>query len=198
MLTAMALASGFPAALAQALKDFKCTGHPDIPWTEQIAGCSNAIASGKLAGKDLAEAFFDRGRGNQATGAVDRAIADYDQAVRLNPNDAAVYRFRGYAYSVSQQHLQALADFDQAIRLDPTDASAHNTVAWILSNSPDKRIRDPKRAVKSATRACELSAWKQPDYLETLATACGSAGDFPSAAKWWAKANELRQTPQVK
>ena len=41
--TMPALASMTAPALAQTLKDSRCTGNPDIPWDEQITGCTNAI-----------------------------------------------------------------------------------------------------------------------------------------------------------
>jgi len=60
--TTLELASMNASALPQSLNDWKCTGNADIPWDEQIVGCSNAIKSGRYTGKDLAAAFNDRGR----------------------------------------------------------------------------------------------------------------------------------------
>ena len=72
------------------------------------------------------------------------------------------------------------------------------SVAWILTKCPDERIRDGKRAVESATKACELSGWKEPISLETLAAACALSGDFESAVKWQTKANALYSDPKEK
>ncbi|HXQ83522.1 MAG TPA: hypothetical protein VN769_05590, partial [Xanthobacteraceae bacterium] len=52
--TVLALALLTAPALAQTLQDLKCTGNPDIPWDEQIAGCTDAIDSGKYSGQNLA------------------------------------------------------------------------------------------------------------------------------------------------
>ena len=54
------------------------------------------------------------------------AIADYDIAIRLNPDDAVAYVSRGAAKSDLGQHLAAIADYDTAIRLKPDDANAYN------------------------------------------------------------------------
>ena len=66
--------------IAQPLKQWKCTGKPDFAPEEQISGCSSAIKSGKLVGKDLAAAFTIRGSAYRVHGDLKRAVADYDQA----------------------------------------------------------------------------------------------------------------------
>lgn len=45
-------------------------------------------------------------------------------------------------------------------------------------------MRDGKEAVKLATKACELSHWKNPHTLDTLAASYAEAGDFDSAVKY--------------
>ncbi len=62
--------------------------------------------------------------------------------------------------------------------------------AWIWATCPDSRYRDGKQAVESATRACELTGWKSPDELDTLAAAYAESGDFTAAAKWGQQAAE--------
>jgi len=55
---------------------------------------------------------------------VERAIEDYDEAIRLNPQDAEAYYNRGTAYLDLGQFERAIQDLDEAIRLNPkyTDA----------------------------------------------------------------------------
>jgi tetratricopeptide (TPR) repeat protein len=53
-------------------------------------------------------------------GEYDRAIADYDKAILLDPKPAWVYSFRGAAYL--QKGNYALADYDQSPKLDPNFA----------------------------------------------------------------------------
>ena len=66
----------------------------------------------------------------------------------------------------------------------PDLVEAHERRAWILSTCPDANLRDGKLAVASATRAAELTDWKNVDVLSTLAAAYAEAGDFASAVHW--------------
>ena len=55
----------------------------------------------------------------------DKAIADYTEAIRLNPKYALCYSNRGFAYDNKGDHDKAIADYTEAIRLDP-----HNSVTY--------------------------------------------------------------------
>jgi len=50
-----------------------------------------------------------------------KAIADYTQAIKLDPNFTPAYRDCGVAYSYSGDSDKALADFNQALGLNPND-----------------------------------------------------------------------------
>ena len=53
----------------------------------------------------------------------DKAIADFNEAVRLNPRDPFAYTSRGMAWQNQKDYDKAIADFNEAIRLEPRDAS---------------------------------------------------------------------------
>jgi tetratricopeptide (TPR) repeat protein len=55
-------------------------------------------------------------------GEYDRAIADFTEAIRLDPKLATAYSNRGLAYEKKGGYDRAIADFNQAIRLNPNDA----------------------------------------------------------------------------
>ena len=111
-------------AWTQTLKQWKCTGRPDVAWDEQITGCTNAIKSGKLGGKDLAVAFAIRGSAYRARGELKLAIQDYDQAIKLNAKDADIFFRRGIAHGISGDADLAIDDFDRAIKLAPDHVGA--------------------------------------------------------------------------
>ncbi len=53
----------------------------------------------------------------------DRAIADFDRAIRLNPEYATAFNNRGIAYQ-NNYFDRAIADYDEAIRINPEYATA--------------------------------------------------------------------------
>lgn len=59
--------------------------------TEAITACTQAITSGKYQANNLSALYFDRGNQWSDQRDDDRAIADYDQAIRLNPDHVAAY-----------------------------------------------------------------------------------------------------------
>ncbi|MEZ4708787.1 MAG: tetratricopeptide repeat protein [Caldilineaceae bacterium] len=58
-------------------------------------------------------------------GELDAAIADYDQAIALNPQDADAYYNRGNARRDQGELDAAIADYDQAIALNPEYKEAY-------------------------------------------------------------------------
>ena len=68
---------------------------------------------------------YARGNAKHHLGQHFAAIADYDIAIRLNPDHADAYNNRGNAKSALGQHFAAIADYDIAIRLNPDDARAY-------------------------------------------------------------------------
>lgn len=54
------------------------------------------------------------------------AIANYDRAIALAPDDADAYHSRGIAKDGQGDYAGAIADFDRAIALAPDDADAYH------------------------------------------------------------------------
>jgi tetratricopeptide (TPR) repeat protein len=93
---------------------------------------------------------------------------------------------------VKGNYDKAISNYDAAIRLDPEKyVDAYNNLAWIFATCSDKQYRDGKRAVDCATKACELTDWKENVWFDTLAAAYAEAGDFDKAVEWQQKAIDL-------
>ena len=54
----------------------------------------------------------------------DRALADYSEALRLNPKYAGAMRNRGIVYARKRDDERAIRDYSEAARLDPDDPHA--------------------------------------------------------------------------
>ncbi len=73
-----------------------------------------------------AASYGDRGHCWLVKGDVVKAIADYDEALRLNPNNAKMRQQRGVAMERAGRYDDAIADQTEAIRLDPKLAAAYS------------------------------------------------------------------------
>ncbi len=118
---------------------------PDL----RIAGCTTVIQSGRENTNMLATAFNLRGNAYYAKKELDLAIADYDQAIRLNPNDAVFYSNRGGALLGKNQPDRAIADLDQAIRLNGKNARPYleRGHAYRGKGMLDRAIADYEQAI---------------------------------------------------
>ncbi|MDP2719405.1 MAG: tetratricopeptide repeat protein, partial [Dehalococcoidia bacterium] len=83
-------------------------------------------------------------------GKYDEAIAEFDTAIKLDPEYFYAYSFRGFAYSKKGQYDLAIADYSKAIELDPKNANAYLNRAFAYYNNKqyDLAIADYNKAIE--------------------------------------------------
>jgi tetratricopeptide (TPR) repeat protein len=123
-------------------------------------------------------------RGSEALKEIDTSI---NLARRSNVSAgllAELYESKARSCVDYGRYDQAKKSLEQAVHLQPNDPATLNDLAWMLATSKDPRMRDGRRAVAIATKACSLSDWKNAFSIDTLAAASAQAGNFADAVKY--------------
>jgi tetratricopeptide (TPR) repeat protein len=122
----------------------KCTTYESIIQTDaRIAYCT-AIIDANVQPGIKATAFLHRGVARRDKGELERALADFSEAIDLFPPYAAAFVDRGVTYSQMKVYERAISDFDRAIVLMPSlpDAYQHRGDAVRVDRRDAKASRE--------------------------------------------------------
>jgi tetratricopeptide (TPR) repeat protein len=159
--TAAILASISEAAKAQVLDAEKLCDLSAIAVAQKrMAACTTMIESGNYPDEKLSNIFATRGRIRYLDSFMylhgrkegrESALADYEQALKLNPKNAMAYYFRGSVY-IDDDTDRALADLNEANRLDPANVNSLFWRAFIYAkkNRYDLAMPDLDEALRIA------------------------------------------------
>ena len=78
--------------------------------------------------------YTNRGNDYEFAGEFNKAMDNYAQALKINPNIAGVYCNRGFAYANNGDLTRAIADYNKAIEINPNDEDAYNDRALAYKN----------------------------------------------------------------
>lgn len=109
----------------------------------------------------------------------EKAAADLDEALFLDPNSVAAFRLRAGRHDPKDPDARpkALADLTRVLELEPCDAEARTRRARLLAEA-----REFKKAAADWARLTELEPLRASHWLG-LAGALFEAGDRPAAAR---------------
>ncbi len=98
----------------------------------------------------IAYPYYNRGLAWQAKGDIDKALADYEESIRLDPKHANAYIARGNVWWAKGDHAKAQADYEESIRLDPKSANAYigRGNAWQSKGDLAKAQADYEEAIR--------------------------------------------------
>jgi tetratricopeptide (TPR) repeat protein len=112
------------------------------------------------------------------------ALIGWYACVAQRPDDAFAIINRGAIHGRLGQFDEAKADYELALSKHPDKPGVLSCVARNLATDPNEAMRDGRRAVELATKACNLTRYDDPACVDALALAYAETGDFVSAVKW--------------
>ncbi len=151
----------------------------------------NSIPSDEVPGRIVvmdkfnAAAYYNRGRLHLEKGELDKALADLDIAIKLNPQNAPAYDCRGTTLQEKGLLEPAIRDFNKAIELYPAFAGAYlnrGNAHFEKTELPDA-IADYTRAVAIDPRMA--IAFKNRGNART------ATGEYDLALRDYGRALEL-------
>lgn len=146
IVAAVLLSANLAVAQSREQNWARCTG-TDLDL--RIAGCTALIQSGQETNQNLSNAFYDRGIVYDRIHEYDRAINDFDNAIRLNPSYAP-FVGRAQAYIDKGDYDRGIQDTSQAIQFNPKDFRGFSTrgIAYLNKAEYDRAVQDFDVAVR--------------------------------------------------
>jgi len=105
-------------------------------------------------------AFFNRGYAYNTIGEYQNAIADFENAIKIHPEDASYYNGLGISYSNLTDSTNNIDIYDTAIKQleKAISLSPNNAIFWHEYGTIFLRKRDHNKAVKYFSKALELDS----------------------------------------
>lgn len=161
----------------------------EISAAEVIRGCTAVIQAGKQTSKDLAIAYTARCGAYIWSGwppspdSLAHAIADCDQAIRLDPDHVRAFLSRSTAYADKGDYEHAIADISEAIRLQPTDDNGFSLrcLYSLHTGNYDRMIADCTQSQRIKNRSSTYAYLGYAHFL--LANYDAAASNFELALR---------------
>jgi protein O-mannosyl-transferase len=99
--------------------------------------------------KNAALPWNNRGVYYREAGQNDKALADFNESIKLAPN-ASAYNSRGKVYFETKKYQEAMSDYSAAVKLEPllAEAYANRAAVYGTLNNVNEAIRDINKALE--------------------------------------------------
>ena len=153
-----------------------------------IPACTRLAEDASDTPHNRSVAYYDRGNAHKNRKDYDHALADYTEAINLDPQNAHAYLNRGWVYAVKNDTVHSIADSTQSIALDPANPLAYlnRGVAYRFQHNYGAAIADYNQAFK-------LGANAGHSYLDRGLAYAGN-GEFDKAVADYNEA--IKRDPQ--
>jgi tetratricopeptide (TPR) repeat protein len=156
---------------------------------DAIKACDRAIASGKFIGRNLSYLYSDRGFMRMQTGELASALADLNEAIRIDPGNFYAFWNRGAVYTAEGKIDLARADLDKALDLNPDKISR-------------AKIQEALNIVNATARALNSQGSDRevitvPTWGNEQGVAGSAAAGFPADAAMPASPPTMAITPAI-
>jgi tetratricopeptide (TPR) repeat protein len=173
---------------------------PDVP-KYALDACSDHITCARFL-ETLGDTTAAQKHIDQALAIPEELARDYPDSPEYLLNAAGQHERLSTLLEERDKHGPALEQLQRALKIletltanvpDNEDYKARlsqllNNIAWRLATSPVIELRDGRRAVELATRACELTDYENANWVDTLAAAYAEARNFDAARKHYEQA----------
>jgi tetratricopeptide (TPR) repeat protein len=132
-----------------------CIDESLVHLERRLRACTAIIETPGETARRLARAYCSRGGAYVHNGEANRAVADFDEAVRYEPDAADQYLCRGNGYSAAGDYDRAVSDYSQAIRIAPHYGPpyANRGDAYYDKRDFDRAIADYDQAIGIEAKA---------------------------------------------
>ncbi len=134
------------------------------------------------------EARNDLGKVYLKLGRLNDAIECFNEVIKQKQDSPKGYVNLAVAYYQQGNYDLALQNCSKAEKLKLNEVEMLNNLAWLLATVGNLSAGDANKAMDYARRACEMTAYKSADNLDTLAVAYAAMGKFNDAVNTAQKA----------
>lgn len=154
----------------------------DKDWNKAVAAFRKAAELDSKLAPNLIAGLQQRGTAYASEQKFPEAIADFNEALKMKPNDPGIYERRAYVEMKMKDLDKALADYSEAIKLNPNEVRYYLYRGYIYERKGDVKnsMADTEKALKFDKHNAE--ALSRKERLQKIQAMNASAAT-PAASK---------------